>query len=100
MTFHRWGNGTRAVLYGISWGPGAMRIPTARRKAVELALLLLKVQRIEGLTREDNTNARKSMEALGMKYCGRLPGALCYNGVATDAVWFELDRTDFGLEPL
>ena len=101
MAFHRWGSGMRAILFGVSWGRKAMRIPTARYKAGELALVLLRVQRIEALTREDNTMSRRSMENGGMRYAGRLPGGLWYNGKATNGVWYELDREiDYDLDPL
>ncbi len=101
LAFYRAPNGTRAILYGISWGRDAMRIPTARRKAAELALRLLSVQRIEGITREDNTMAREAMLSGGMRQCARLPGGLWYNGKPVDAVWYELDRElDYGLDPL
>ncbi len=101
LAFHRTPAGTRALLYGISWGRAAMRIPTARNAAARLALTLLKVQRIEGITREDNTRAREAMISGGMRYCGRIPGALWYNGKPVDGVWYELDRElDFGLDPL
>lgn len=101
LAFYRVPNGTRAILYGVSWGRDAMRIPTARREAAKMALLLLGVQRIEGITREDNRMSRKAMEASGMRYCGRLPEALWYNGKAINGVWYELDRgLDYDLTEL
>lgn len=100
LAFHRSISGCRAVLYGVSWGKEAMRIPTARYEAAKLALVVLNIQRVEGITREDNRLARRAMEDGGMRYNGRLPKNLWYNGKAFDGVWYELDRIDFGLDPL
>ena len=101
LAFHRSYIGNRAVLYGVSWGRDAMRIPTARNEAAKLAFVILRVQRIEGITRADNRRAREAMLSGGMRYNGRLPKSLWYNGKPHDGVWYQLDRElDFGLDPL
>lgn len=98
--FQRSGNGTKCILYSVSWGKGAANIPTARREAGRIALQLLNVYRCEAITAFDNEKARKAMEDCGMTYISRLPGGLCYNGVVTDGVLYEADRISVGLDPL
>ena len=100
VAFFRIANGTRAMISAVAWGKKAAHIHTARNKMGEIALTLLRVQRLEAITQEDNINARESMIAFGMHYCGRLPGGLCYNGVPKDCVWYEVDRSDYNMEPL
>jgi hypothetical protein len=101
MAFQRGANGVRAWLFGAVWGRAAMRCPTARRVASRAAITALRVQRIESIVRAANVLARKACVDIGMRYQGRIPGELWYNGERVDGVWYEFDREiDFGLEPL
>ena len=100
MAFERSNNGICAWLYGASWGPQSMRATNARQAAYKAALLGLGVHTIEGITAQSNTLAKKAMERSGMKYRGRLPGALWYNGERTEGAWFEITREDLGLPPV
>jgi RimJ/RimL family protein N-acetyltransferase len=100
MAFERASNGICAWLYGASWGPASMRAVEARTTAYRTALLGLGVHAIEGVTAQSNTLAKKAMRSSGMKYKGRLPGALWYNGERTEGAWFEITREDLELPPV
>ena len=100
LAFYKVVPGYRAFLYGASWGPKAMRCHEKRRIAGVAALVALDLQVIDGITREDNTHARRAMERSGMRYRGRIPQGLWYNGQATDGVWYEFSREDAGVPPL
>lgn len=90
----------RAYLFAASWGRRAMRNHSLRRDAVKAAMLGLQFEVLDGITTVSNFSARRAMEAGGMRYRGRIPKGLCYNGEHTDGVWYELSRADLGLPPL
>jgi len=98
LAFVRDGNGIRAWLYGISWGRGAMRIPTAWRVAATAAFRALGVARIEAIMRADNTLARRATEGMGLQYQGRIPEGLWYNREHVEGVWYEGARANYGVE--
>lgn len=92
--------GYRLFVYGASWGRRAMRVPLTHRRAAAAALTALNATVIDGITRWDNTRARRANEAAGMRLRAKIPHNLCYNGEVVDGAWYELSRDDLGLPPV
>ena len=92
--------GHRAFMFGAAWGERAKHCPQVRRRATAAAMLALEFEVMEGITSASNTAAIGAMEAANMRYGGRIPKGLWYNGVQTDGVWYELSRKDLELPPL
>jgi hypothetical protein len=91
-----------AYVYGFSWGPKAMgpSMPFTWRVCAASAMIARNLHVVHGLTAWNNTLARRANRNSGMRFRGRIKDALSYNGVVTDAAWYELSRHDLGLPPL